>query len=305
MRTRRADSAGFLLLATALAGCGEWQPSDGKGVAKTIEFRLDYAAARRARPTETLGTDADLQRETVEALQGRMEWLLFSKDRVHASGKDGVAVVLPPDLAPSGDAVAVLTDKGDSGDLQFRIEVDPLHLREDQAPALWKGTAGEFTKYKEAEIAVWKKARDQATKYEPSDPRYRVVKRAGKEGKSPDDFAVVLEPSDPAHKDRFGGEILANAQPSTDESGMPSVSYEVRPAYQGAFAAWTEVNTKQPMAILLNDEFDQAPMIQTKLTDNVQITLGARDVKAGKERQRVLLHMFRPPAPRVPLVRVR
>jgi preprotein translocase subunit SecD len=288
-----------LVASLVFSACGTSGPALPRG--PVIEFGLDYAAARKEGHVPAGTTDEELQREAVAQLEARMRVIAGHASRVEAKGRDRAIARLEEGADPI-EAAKFATTRTGHGNLQFRILVDPENVRQDQAASLWEGTVEEFKAYREAEVAEWRKARDQALAYVPkTHPKYRVIKRARTETESPEDFAVVLEP--PSRNESFGGEILDDIHASTDETGMPAVAYDIKTEYQGAFGDWTERHVKQPLALILSNEFLQAPVLQSRLTDSVQITLGASDVAEAKQRQRELLATLLPL--RVPLKVVR
>jgi SecD/SecF fusion protein len=250
----------------------------------TLRFSLDLAMARREYPELANQSDAAIVEQTLAVVATRVDKYGLAELNVVPVGDDKFELSVPAEV----DATSIETLVTQLGNLQFRILVDPENVRQDQAKSLWDGTVEEFKAYREKEVAEWKKARDQALAYGPkTNPKYRVIKRAGAQTESPEDFVVVVEP--PSVNERFGGELLSNIHPSTDETGMPAVAYDVKTEYQGVFGEWTERHTKQPMAIILSNEYLQAPVIQQKLTSSVQITLGASGVEDGRQRQKMLV----------------
>lgn len=170
-------------------------------------------------------------------------------------------------------------------DLHFLIEVLPreLYLRrwEDgrQAPRLeappfpWNDTVEAFDLYKKAEVERWCKAKEEGNSYEPSRPDLLVVPRVGTDAQEPHDFAVFEWSEKPEHQ--FDGRILENPRAGRDERGKPCVLYDVREPYREAFEAWTGANVGLHMAIVLDWVYLSAPVINSALTDSVQITLGS------------------------------
>jgi SecD/SecF fusion protein len=249
----------------------------------TLRFSIDLAVARRDHPELANQTDAAIVEQTLAVVATRVDKYGLAELNVVPVGEDKFEISIPREME-SREIENIVTALGN---LQFRILVDPENVRDDQARPLWDGSVEDYRAYKEKEVAEWKKARDAVAAYKPTNPKYRVVKNAGASSEEARDFSVLLEPQ--GTDDRFGGEILTHIVPSTDGAGMPAVSYDVKTEYQGVFGAWTEKHTKQPMAIVLSDEFLSAPVIQTKLTDSVQITLGVRDLKEARQRQKELV----------------
>jgi len=234
----------------------------------TLRFSLDLARARSEGRVEERETDEDVVHQTMLVIEQRIDKWGLAELSLQAIGDDKFEISLPAEIDVGSIERLVTT----LGDLQFRIEVDPTHRREDQAPALWSGTPEEFQAYKKTEVTEWKAAREQARPYKPTNPLYRVVPRKGTEAADADDFAVLSEPT--SKDERFSGAILANVRPGQDEQLDPVVFFDVKLEYQGVFGSWTEKNKLQPMAIVLSEELDSAPVIQDRLETNVRITLG-------------------------------
>jgi preprotein translocase subunit SecD len=281
----------LLLAAALLCACGRRAPPPPTG--PVLEFRIVRRAPRADEGEARRRTDEELRSEVVHVLGRRMRALFGGGSRVDPEGRDRVVVRLEEGAdAAEAEDVAVR-----DAALEFRLLVEePGRGAEDLAASLWAGTAEEWRRYREEEVAEWRKARDQALPYEPTkDPRYRVVKRADREGGSPDDFVVVVEPQ--SARERFGGEILSNVRPTTDERGMPAVSFDVQAEHQAAFGDWTGKHVRHPLAILVGGEFRQAPILQSRITDRVQITLGGADLNpqdraALRARQRTFVVML-------------
>ncbi len=234
----------------------------------TLRFSLDLARARSEGRVDEKETDEDVVHQTMLVIEQRIDKWGLAELSLQAIGDDKFEISLPAEIDVGAIERLVTT----LGDLQFRIEVDPEHRREDQAPALWEGSIDDFHAYKKAEVAEWKAAREQARAYKPTNPLYRVVPRKGREAADEADFAVLSEPQ--SKDERFSGAILANVRPGTDEHMDPVVFFDVKLEYQGVFGNWTEKNKLQPMAIVLSEELDSAPVIQDRLETNVRVTLG-------------------------------
>ena len=97
----------------------------------------------------------------------------------------------------------------------------------------------------------------------------------------PDDFAVLEQPADEAQ--RLSGSILADVRPGRSENNDPAVTFDVKLEYQNVFNAWTGANVGLPMAIVLNGQYDSAPIIQSPLRDTVIVSLGGSGAIFGDE----------------------
>jgi SecD/SecF fusion protein len=265
----------------------------------SLRFALDIERARaQGRLEGVAGTNAEIVQHTIDVIGERINRYGVAELNLAALGEDKFEISLPSQY----DTESIVKVVTALGDLQFRIEVRPQYESgrddEEHAPRtrgeVWVGAVEDpdtkvpkyardragFEEYLKAEVANWKKARDEATPYKPLDPRYRVVKRRDTPGATEADFALLEEPADP-HQ-RFGGEILTNIKKDYHwKTGEPVVTYDVKTEFQRVFGEWTLSNAQLPMAIVLNEEWDSAPTIQNKLTDHVQITLGVDMIRPG------------------------
>ena len=269
----------LLALSMLAGGCGDAEPRI------ELRFAVDI---ERAVAEGRIETDADRERvfaDTLAVVRTRLD--RYGVDaRVRVLGQEGFDIAVPVDQRSSLESlVQVVTAVGD---LRFRIEVLPTAMyrqwREDgkTPPRLekegthpWKGTVEEFGAFKEEEVRRFKEARDNATAYKPSRPgEYFVVPRQGTEATHVHDFAVLEQPQNELH--RVDGSILKNPITGKDpNTGKPIVLYEVKTAYQNMFREWTGQNVGLPLAIVLNGVYRSAPIINSALSDYVQITLGA------------------------------
>ena len=268
----------LLVLSLLAVGCGPKEPCI------ELEFALDI---QRAIDEGRILPDADRERvcaDTLGVIRKRLERYDTEFD-MWVRGTERFGIEVPVSMSSSVDSIVQTVTS--LGDLKFRIEVFPRemyrHWKEDgsMAPRLeqrsslpWQGTPEEFLAFKEREVEAFKQARDNAMAYKPSDPRYFVVPRHGTEADEVLDFAVLEEPRDRMR--RFDGHILENPAVGRDPySGKPVVLYEVKVDYQNVFSRWTGENVGLPMAIVLNETYRSAPVINSPLSEAVQITLGA------------------------------
>ena len=239
----------------------------------TLRFSLDLARARSEGRVEERETDEDVVHQTMLVIEQRIDKWGLAELSLQAIGDDKFEISLPAEIDVGAIERLVTT----LGDLQFRIEVDPEHQREDQAPALWKGSIEEFQAFKKAEVAEWKAAREQARPYKPSNPGYRVVPRKGTEAADADDFAVLVR-AGVEGRAVLGRHPRRTSAPARTSRWTPCVFFDVKLEYQGVFGSWTEKNKKQPMAIVLSEELDSAPVIQDRARDQ-------RPHHAGRRRR--------------------
>lgn len=72
----------------------------------------------------------------------------------------------------------------------------------------------------------------------------------------------------------MSGEHLVDANPAFDQYRQPIVSFELDKTGARQFAALTSANIKKPLAIVLDDRVQSAPVIQSTIRDRGQIELG-------------------------------
>lgn len=262
----------------------------------TLRFHLDLEGARRAATVKAGEADEEVVGATLRLLETRINRYGLAEVNLTALGDARFEISVPAEV----DAEAIQKVVEALGELQFRIEVRPFYepfesrdgdrrTREqvwmgakgavpgpDGKPEEFGADADGFRAFKEREVARFKEFRDRGERYEPLDPRYRLVPRQRDEHAAPPstpaDFVVLEEPANKA--ERLGGDILSAIRASADRGGNPAVTFDVKLEYQNVFSAWTGANVGLPMAIVLNGQFDSAPIIQSPLRDQVQVTLG-------------------------------
>jgi preprotein translocase subunit SecD len=276
---------GPVVLASVLAACGGEKavpPAPGT----VLTFAVDLEGARRA--SEVLEATLAVVRER---LRGR-----FADVTMTPSRPPRFEVFVPEAAEERTESIVSVVTAW--ADLRFRIEVLPDSAYREVPPEaeharsrrVWPGTEAEFDAWKEREMEVWRAAHaaKPPSVYQPSDPGLRLVKRVGREGTAPADFAVVEEPRDP--EERFDGRILDAARVGRDhlQLGIPIIQFEIKAAWQDAFERWTARNVHLPMAMLFDGEYHSAPYIQQPLRDSVQVTLGTRDHEVAQREAQAL-----------------
>jgi preprotein translocase subunit SecD len=73
------------------------------------------------------------------------------------------------------------------------------------------------------------------------------------------------------------GHDLTNARPSVDQNNLPAVSFTLNSEGARKFGAVTESNIGRRLAIIMDSRVTSAPTIQSRITDNGQITGVTRD----------------------------
>jgi preprotein translocase subunit SecD len=73
------------------------------------------------------------------------------------------------------------------------------------------------------------------------------------------------------------GHDLTNARPSVDQNNLPAVSFTLNSEGARKFGTVTETNIGRRLAIILDNRVTSAPTIQSRITDNGQITGVTRD----------------------------
>jgi len=73
------------------------------------------------------------------------------------------------------------------------------------------------------------------------------------------------------------GSDITNARPAVDQNNLPAVSFTLSSAGARKFGTVTESNIGRRLAIILDNRVTSAPTIQSRITDNGQITGVTRD----------------------------
>src|SRR5215510_8048394 len=73
------------------------------------------------------------------------------------------------------------------------------------------------------------------------------------------------------------GHDVTNARPAVDQNNLPAVSFTLSAEGARKFGAVTEANIGRRLAIILDNRITSAPTIQSRITDNGQITGVTRD----------------------------
>jgi preprotein translocase subunit SecD len=73
------------------------------------------------------------------------------------------------------------------------------------------------------------------------------------------------------------GHDLTNARPSVDQNNLPAVSFTLNGEGARKFGTVTETNIGRRLAIIMDNRVTSAPTIQSRITDNGQITGVTRD----------------------------
>ncbi|MBL9085559.1 MAG: protein translocase subunit SecD [Planctomycetia bacterium] len=262
----------------------------------TLRFHLDIEGARKAKTLGAGESDATVVDATLRLLEGRINKYGLAEVNLTSLGENRFEISVPAEVDAEGIQKVVEA----LGDLEFRIEVLPSYgeFQSDdgevrkrtrvwvgaQGPAKADGSEREtfddsfdgFTKFKAREVERFKEFREKGEKYAPLDPRYYVVPRFRGENAAPpsrpDDFAVLEQPA--IEEQRMSGQILADVRPGQDRRGSPGVTFDVKLEFQNVFNTWTGENVGLPMAIVLNGQYDSAPIIQSPLRDTVVVSLG-------------------------------
>ena len=237
----------------------------------TLRFSLDIEGAKKSGRVDAQMPSEEIVSQTLGIINDRINKYGLAEVNLAQYGEDQFLVSLPAGATSLADGIIGVISQ--LGDLKFRIEVRPDSMYtsgEDGAPRrtnVWEGTAEQYSTFMEAEQKQWRAARERGEEYVPTNPKYRLVKYLDREA-----FILVEEVNFPGKG--FDGGILTNPVVGRSDLNRPVVWYEVKNDFQNDFGVWTEANIKLPMAIILNDQVKSAPIIQDKLTKNVQITLG-------------------------------
>lgn len=260
----------------------------------TLRFQLDLEGARRRGEVKAGESDTDLVSSTLKLLEKRINKYGLAEVNLTSLGENRFEISVPAEV----DAEAIQKVVEAIGVLQFRIEVQPEYGNFEGENGetrtrnqVWMGaqgpggdadkfeaTAEGFRTFKEREATRWKAARDSGSAYEPLDRRYRLVPRYRGANAAPPstvaDFVVLEEPT--SKSDDLTGDILSNIRAGSDRYGQPGVHFDVKVDYHRVFREWTGKNVGLPMAIVLNGQYDSAPIINSPLEDSVVISLGGR-----------------------------
>ena len=290
------------LLVWAYTSMGIKFGQDLKG-GTTLRFSLDIDGAKENGLIDNDVPNDKVVEDTLTIISERIDKYGLAEIQLTQYGENKFLVSLPADAGTQPEAIEKIISQ--LGDLKFRMEVlpDSQYGRGEDNPTpartgLWVGTDKEFNDWKNSEIARWRVARDRGelTSFVSTKKEYLLVKKAKvrgpnntsmvPDGSEPWHFAVVESGSGPVD---FDGGILTN--PSVGENpntGQPVVLYEVKNEYQNDFGKWTGANVGLPMAIILNNEYHSAPIINERLTKNVQISLGYGSKKSLREEAKAL-----------------
>lgn len=115
----------------------------------------------------------------------------------------------------------------------------------------------------------------------------------------------LLHDTPPNGSDPLGGEHLEDASVSTDpQTNQPVVSFTIKTSAASLMEAMTEGNLKRRMAVVLDNEVQSAPVIQSRIGARGQITLGGiRDYNSLLNEANDLVIVLRAgalPAPIIP-----
>ncbi len=253
----------------------------------TLRFSLDIEGGIEAGRLDPMTPS---QREVfvdsvIEVIEKRINAHGVAEITLTPVGENKFEISLPTGMETESIVEVVTT----LGNLQFRIEVLPQYnFDADDNPKrtkVWTGTEQEFNDFKAREFQAWKDAKSRGVQYKSSDPRFYIVKNAAYPGTEVGHFHVLEQPP---KQFRFDGKMLKNPRVGQDQFGKAVVNFDVKGKYQNEFGQWTEQNIALPMAIVLNEEYDTAPRINSKLTDNVQITLGETNFEEAEKKARAL-----------------
>ena len=257
----------------------------------TLRFSLDIEGARKSGRIAQNADPVEIVDTTLKIIEQRINAHGLAETTLTPLGENKFEISLPQGAASAADGIIDVVSQ--LGDLNFRIEVmtDSEYSRrrvanQEEPPArkgVWKGTDESLETFIAAEIELWKKARDRGEAYVPQRPEYRIVKMKGASGSARGDFHLVEEAN--LYGQAMDGGILENPVPTVDQTGWPVVVFDIKNEFQNVFGQWTGANVGLPMAIILNDEFFSAPVIQDTLTTNVQITLGRTGGKQAIEKE--------------------
>jgi SecD/SecF fusion protein len=254
----------------------------------TLRFSLDIDGAKRAGRIAADADPVEVVSKTLTVIRDRIDKYGLAEINLTQYGENKFLISLPAGAASQAEGIIDVVAQ--LGDLKFRIEVLPDdQYRRDPAPTrtgVWPNPdPASFKEYKEKEVAVWRKARARGEKYVPTtDERFSIVKEQGKDGSDLSHFHVMEETGFPEDI-KFDGGIVENPKVGVGERNDPVVLYQVRNEFQNVFGQWTGKNVGLPMAIILNDEYKSAPVINSMLTTNVQITLGSGRPRPELERE--------------------
>ena len=244
----------------------------------TLRFALDIEGAKKSGRIGSDVPNEEIVAQTLKIIDERINATGLAETNLTQYGETKFEISLPK--GASGQAEGIIAVVSQLGDLRFMIEVlpDARYITRldpgDDPPTrkgVWPGTDAEFNTFRTAEIEVWKKAFARGEEYKPTRPNFRLVKDAKQDGSSPDHFHIVEETKEPYI---FDGGMLKTPVVSSDQHNQPVVVFDDKNEYQNVFGEWTEMNVRLPMAIILNKAYHSAPTIRSKLTTNVQISLG-------------------------------
>lgn len=265
------------LVAVAIAAWLLWAGEDAPPPPPAgieLVYRMHLQAARDDGRITGDESDEIAVAQTTAAIGARVRALGLEGVDVRSERGEYVVVVLPDDAREMlDDVMAVIGDRGhpvpDLGmSVEFRLVIEPFEEARRVAGTvtnspvrLWPEDADAFRAYKDAEVLRWQQALSDGVPYEPSRPNMRIAKRRGTEGAMSWDFVVVTDP-DSSLEQLFGGPILERGRLKSDPRARKSIAaFDIKPAFRGAFHAFTQAHRGLRLAILVDDEVASMPAI--------------------------------------------
>lgn len=216
---------------------------------------------------------ADIEKQTldlsIQVIRNRIDEFGVTEPSIVSQGNDRIVVELPgiKDIERAKNLV------GRTAKLEFKI-VDDENLKGEALQQLVAQLEQEKKiEYKEGEqFSAYVEALNDAAKGKI--PNDRIIAFERPKGQGGQFIEGVRIPYLLTKHTEVSGSDLSNAQVTMGEYGAPVVSFQLNPEGASKFGKLTGENIGKRLAIVLDGMVQSAPVIQSQITDNGQITLG-------------------------------
>lgn len=222
----------------------------------TVDYRNDIR-------TRTLS-------QSIQVVRNRIDEFGVTEPNIVSQGSNRIVVELPgvKDVERAKELV------GRTAKLEFKIVQDEAMNQEALQGLIAQLEKDNNFSHKEGDrfSAYVAKLNELAHSKIPADTMIGFERKLNAAGKPTGDKTPYLLSA----KTEVSGEDLIDAQVRYDEFGKPNVSFQLDAAAGGRFGALTEKNINRRLAIVLDGMVYSAPNINSRISDNGQITMGGR-----------------------------